>query len=300
VNRLLRKAAASAGIVFFALSLAAAARSSSPARAYGRLAVVQGGDEPRIRTMNPDGSGGRTVVPAEFGVQSPAWRPDGRALAFVTSRRGPPGIYLVNADGTGLRPLIARGNTGVGDPAFSRDGRYIAYTRGNRLLAARADGSGPRQIVRQGNELYEPAWSPDGRRIAFVRDTAGGELFLSIVTLATGRVRQLTRGPDWDTTPAWSPGGGWVAFVRRPQNSDRGQLALMRPDGTAFRLLAPRFTDVTDLAWSPDGRELVVSRKIQPDSELFRLNVQTGSVRKVTRNSIADTEPAWGPARAAR
>jgi len=123
------------------------------------------------------------------------------------------------------------------------------------------------------------------------------DAFICVVAVATGKVRQITEGPEWDFEPAWSPDGRWIAFVRRPQNSDRGQLAVMRPDGSAVRLLAPRFEDVVDLTWSPDGRELAFTRKIRPDSEIFRLDVSTGRVRKVTRNGISDTEPAWGPPR---
>jgi Tol biopolymer transport system component len=62
-------------------------------------------------------------------------------------------------------------------------------------------------------------------------------------------------------------------------------------------LPAPVFQDVTDVAWSPRGRELVFSRKLAPDSEVFRLELASGRVRKVTRNSISDIEPTWGPAR---
>lgn len=292
---LLRIAAVS--LVLATCVLPAAAGGAGRSRSPGRLAVVQGGDESRIVLMNPDGSGAGTIVPREFGVQSPAWRPDGRALAFVSSRRGAPGIFLVNDDGTGLRPLVARGDTGTGDPAFSPDGRHIAYIRSNRLLVARGDGSRPRNLVRQGVALYRPTWSPDGTRIAFVLDTLSMDTSICVVTVATGRVRHITSGPDWDSGPAWSSDGRWIAFVRNPQTSDVGQLALMRPDGGGIRFPAPRFGDVTHLAWSPDGRELVFSRKIAPDSELFRLELESGRVRKVTRNSISDTQPAWGPRR---
>jgi TolB protein len=291
---------ASAALALLAGVLPAAEGGNHGSRIPGRLAVVQGGDDSRIKLMSADGSHATTLVPAEFGVQSPTWRPDGRALAFVTSRRGAPGIYLVNDDGTRIRPLIARGGTGTGDPAFSPDGRFIAYTRafrGNDLLVARADGSDPRRLIRNGRENVQPTWSPDGKRIAFAEGGASGDLSISVITIASGRVRRLTTTPDWDVGPAWSPDGRSIAFVRRRQNSDRGRLAVMRPDGRGIRLLAPELQDVTDLSWSPDGRELAFSRKIAPDSEIFRLEVATGRVRKVTRNSISDTEPAWGPPR---
>jgi hypothetical protein len=139
-----------------------------------------------------------------FGVQSPTWRPDGHALAFVASRRGAPGIYVVSDDGTGLRPLIARGRTGSGDPAFSPDGRFIAYSRafrGSEIWIARADGSHPRLLIRNGRENIQPTWSPDGKRIAFVHRTASGDSSIRTISVASGREEPLTSGPDWDVEP---------------------------------------------------------------------------------------------------
>lgn len=261
----------------------------------GRLAVVQGGDESRLVLMNPDGSGARTLVPREFGLQSPAWRPDGRALAFVSSRGGGPGIYVVNADGTGLRRLLVTRHE-TRDPAFAPDGRRIAYVGRLGLFVARAGGSERRRLTRAAGDS-EPAWSRDGTRIAFIRDTPDMRVYVCVVSVRTGRIRALTRATEWAASPAWAPNGRSIAFVRRPLASDVGRLAIMRPDGSGLRSLAPRFRDVVDLAWSPDGRELVFTRKIAPDSEVFRFRLSDGSLRKVTRNSISDSEPAWGPPR---
>jgi Tol biopolymer transport system component len=71
----------------------------------------------------------------------------------------------------------------------------------------------------------------------------------------------------------------------------------MRPDGSGLRNLAPHLQDVVDVAWSPDSRWLVFTRRISPDSEVFRLRLSDGAVHKVTRNSISDYDPAWGPPR---
>jgi TolB protein len=259
------------------------------------LALVQGGDESRIVLMRPDGSRRRVLVPAEFGVQSPAWRPDGRAVAFVSSRRGNPGIFLADVDSGRVKRLVARGRTGRGDPAFSRDGQFIAYTRsfrGSDILVARADGSSPRVLFRDGRENTEPTWAPDGTRMAFVRNTR-----VAVVSVRTRRARLLSPGDEWARSPAWAPNGRSIAFVRTPVNSDRGRLAVMRPDGSGLRNLAPHLQDVVDLAWSPDSRWLVFTRRMSPDSELFRLRLSDGAVRKVTRNSISDYDAAWGPPR---
>lgn len=283
---------ASAALALLAGVLPAAEGANQRPRVPGRLAVVQGGDDSRIKLMHADGSHATTLVPAEFGVGSPTWRPDGRALAFVTSSRAP-GLFLVNDDGTNLRPLIAGGG---GDPSFSRDGRFIAYTRGGDIFVARADGTRPRRLVKQGLENLQPTWSPNGRQIVFVRLTHefGADLYL--LTLATRTTRRLTTG-NHDVSPAWSPRGGSIAFVRQGITSDVGELYLTRPGGSGIRPIAPRFKDVTDATWSPDGRELAFTRKIAPDSDIFRLELATGRVRKVTCNSISDTEPAWGPPR---
>jgi TolB protein len=147
-------------------------------------------------------------------------------------------------------------------------------------------------LFRDERENTEPTWAPDGTRIAFVRNTR-----VAVVSVRTRRARLLSPGDEWASSPAWAPNGRSIAFVRTPVNSDRGRLAVMRPDGSGLRNLAPHLQDVVDRAWSPDSRWLVFTRRISPDSELFRLRISDGAVRKVTRNSISDYDPAWGPPR---
>ena len=111
-------------------------------------------------------------APTPLDVQTPAWSPDGRKLAFVSRRDGNSEIYVINADGSGQENLTqhpARDS----HPSWSPDGRKLAFVSrrdGNSdIYVMNADGSGLRNVTRAPSNDLRPAWSPNGRAIAFVR-----------------------------------------------------------------------------------------------------------------------------------
>ena len=90
-------------------------------------------------------------TPAPLDVQTPAWSPDGRKLAFVSRRDGNSEIYVINADGSEQENLTqhpARDS----HPSWSRDGRKLAFVSrrdGNsEIYVMNADGSGLRNVTR--------------------------------------------------------------------------------------------------------------------------------------------------------
>lgn len=276
-------------------SLGLAGGASS--RALTELTFVQAhGDCSQIRTMRPDGTGVRRIVPCAFGVQSPDWSPDGRLLVFVDSKDGGPGLYVVRADG-GDRRRIVSGDPGAGDPAWSPDGRMIAYVSGRRLLVANADGTARTSVARAALEIYGPQWSPDGRRIVY---SAGGflenDLDLYVVTVATKRVARLTRSTGSAIDPAWSPDGATIAFVHLPPNDMLGAVQVVRSDGSGRRTLL-RDPLYRTPAWSPEGTRIAVVRGGEPISaaEIYTVSRNGDDLRRVTRNRIDDTEPDWRP-----
>src|SRR5262249_47074463 len=103
-------------------------------------------------------------------------------------------------------------------PAFSPDGRLIAYTSSGtgraQVWVARSDGTGARPLTAGHASSSDPTWSPDGARLAFVSDLNGGP-HVSTVSLQGGHVRALGEGSGtWAAgRPAWSPDGARVAYA---------------------------------------------------------------------------------------
>ena len=57
----------------------------------------------------------------------PSWSPDGTKIAFQSNRLGNPDIWVMNADGTGARPLTANSLAEESAPEWSPDGQQIAF-----------------------------------------------------------------------------------------------------------------------------------------------------------------------------
>ena len=107
----------------------------------------------------------------------------------------------------------------------------------------------------------DPQLHPDGRRIAYVVSQPDPEedRYVRRVHVADGDAgTAFTHGPG-DTTPRWSPDGRWLAFLRTAAGDDaRPQLAVMPADGGEATVRTQLPLGVSDLAWSPDGSQLVV------------------------------------------
>lgn len=233
----------------------------------------------------------------------PALSPDGSKIAFSRSKHGdwlaPLHMYVVNADGTGLRRLT-KGDDWA--PAWSPDGRAIAFTRGagirsyfSTVYLVNADGTGLRRIVRDG---AEPDWSPDGRKIALVR---GVNDSIEVFDLGTETVVTLVRSKRASAAePAWSPDGKRIAFVDIPGGAlvegkygegDFYEIYVVNADGTELRRLTHNAEMDASPTWTPDGR-IVFERTGAGPSRSFVMNPDVTAVHpfRVTRESSSSSE----------
>jgi dipeptidyl aminopeptidase/acylaminoacyl peptidase len=243
------------------------------------------------------GGAARQLTSGAASSSSPAWSPDGRHLAFVSSRGGDGAqIWILPVDGGEARQLT-RLEGGAGGPVWSRDGRHLLVTsqvwpEGDALAERLKRLSESKSSALIYDELMYRHWDEweDGQR---------SHVFL--VDAATGAARDLTPGPH-DTPPTalggfqdydLSPDGTELAFVRNvdvPTAVGTGNdIWLVSTSGGEPRLLTESRANDVSPQYSPDGRWIAYLAMERPGFEADRTRLmlydrRSGEHRPLTQS----------------
>ena len=164
----------------------------------------------------------------------PIWSPDGSRIAFTTNRDGNPEIYVMNADGSGVRRLTNSPAIDV-SPTWSPSGNQIAWvsdrTGTPRIYLMNIDGTGQRVLVNE--ECYRPTWSSEPwNEIAYAAKSGPG-YDIKVYSFSTGESTRITDGIGSNESPAFAPNGRHLAFTST--RNGRVQVYTIARDGNDLR-----------------------------------------------------------------
>lgn len=202
---------------------------------------------------------------------TPVWSPDGRQIAFESSRSGPHHLYVQAADGTGDATQITSSDYDdyLGD--WSPNGHSLVYGEwnpgtGSDLWTVEVGGkSPPKPFTKTGFAQKQPAFSPDGRWLAFVSDESGqNEVYVQPFP-GPGPKQQVSTGGGEE--PAWSHSGQEIFYrlggrMMAVPVHENGGFTADRPRLLFEGLFHYNITPSRTYDVAPDGRFLMVA---EPD-----------------------------------
>jgi TolB protein len=257
----------------------------------------------------------------------PVWSPDGTRLVFTRIDSADGGLYVVDANGGGLRRLYATYGSQSLNPAWSPDGTSVAFSSSataescvkgrassNWVLTVAVDGSSPPSLVarRDKTVVSGEAWSPSGGQLLYIEAGACAYYQRIDVLNADGTDRHVlaTSGPDTPglSRAAWSPDGTRISYTSDcsdyPGAVTGCNIVIMNTDGTKERAVAGFTTDngwcgasdptnAVAPVWTPNGHSILVAENGLGGSGgagVYEKNIETNKARRVVATQYG---PGW-------
>jgi len=235
--------------------------------------IIFASQDGNLFVINPDGSGRTLLTPNH----RPSWDPsvcgDGRYIVYSAYQEQKRGIWRMDADGS--NPIRIADETFALHPQCSPDGKWVVYLQGPSFIPVRVNitGEKPPETLSQDSGLGSGASlyiSPDGKRIVYLvgpnvpvetpaSPSASKPNQLKVIPFDGGVALYQFDWPALAGEPHWAPEGEAVDYVLNRNgvsNVWRQSLA----GGAPKQITNFESGQISDFAWSHDGRQLAMTR----------------------------------------
>ncbi len=277
-----------------------------------------------IWRVDTDGTGSVQMTNGAEGENSPRWSPDGTHIAFLTRRDDTDAtqIYLISNAGGEARQLTEH-ETSVSSIAWSGDGAFVYFMAADaktddekardeakddvfafdedykqrHLWRVAVDAGTEERITTGDHSVVGYRLSRDGSKIAYHR--APNPLFgyydrgeVWVMDISSGNAVMLTENGVWENGAELSPDNSQVLFLSdanegfEPYYNDKIFIA-PAGGGEARRLLNGSRFEVQNASWSADGRSVYFVANVGVRTDLFRVDVNTERLTRLTEGDHA-------------
>jgi Tol biopolymer transport system component len=270
------------------------ARDTNPAGYY--IVPALGGPERKLADADiPDFSGGGL-----------SWSPDGRYLAVADRAPGAQAreavtiSYISVESGERHKSNIELPGPFVQSPAFSPDGKYLAFICGpgflsNDVYVVPVSGGQPRALTFVHGSLRAVAWTADGQKLVF-DSTHQGLSMLWQVPLTGGELEPVSVAGQDATQPTMAAHGNRLAFRRYAVDTNVWKAPLSPSDHTPPARIISSTREDSDVAFSPDGKRIAFRSDRSGNAEVYVCGADGSNPVQLTSLKSADTgSPAWSP-----
>lgn len=227
---------------------------------------------------------------------SPSVASDGR-LAYMTYKGGSPEIWGQKKPGGAhqkLYPLSGKAEGPCYAPAWSPDGRKLAFVQGDRrgnsdIMILDMESSRARRLTDSNCINMSPCWNPAGTQLAFTSDREGNPQ-IYLMEEDGSNVRRLSREGNYNESPTWSPSGSMIAYVSRFEG--KFDLFVYKlGEGKSYQITTGVASSESP-SWSPDERRLVFSSGSMGGMQLYTTDLSGNTLRRLTEFAGCQS-PRW-------
>ncbi len=214
-------------------------------------------------------------------------------IAFISNTSGQKEVYLADFDGHNPRQFTDTGTITL-SPAWSSDGRYVAYTdftRGKADLYVRNIREQQGTVISFSGSSIAPAWMPGKFSLAASLSHEGNPALY----LLTGKgkiIEKLTDHWGIDVSPTWSPDGKALAFVS--DRSGSPQIHIKNMKSGEVRRLTYEGNYNTSPQWSPRGNYIAYTGfQKNGHIDIYIITPEGEGPIQLTENAGNNESPTW-------